>query len=220
MKVRVTRHLIQKVVQIQHQRLALTVEEKILKMALQMKIQSQLIVKILINQVLLVQTLHRPLNLNWKHLESGIRRSVRSRKAVKRLESKDSDKSSSKSEDWKYNDVSSSGSEDEVVREKAPPSKRVGARARPVATRKRAVKKARNKYTSDDSTEDESADESRRSNSRRKAATISYKEDSEEKTDSEDLLEVDNTETVEPVPEEKCETIEKKKMVIPMKELM
>ncbi|CAH1985372.1 unnamed protein product [Acanthoscelides obtectus] len=141
--------------------------------------------------------------------DGEVRRSVRSRKAVKRLESKDSDKSSSKSEDWKYNDVSSSGSEEEIVREKAPPSKRVGARARPAVTRKRAVKKTRNKYTSDDSSEDESADESRRSNFRRKAAAVSYKEDSEEKTDSEDLLEVDNTEPVEPVPEEKCETIEK-----------
>lgn len=73
------------------------------------------------------------------------------------------------------------------------------------------MKKTRSKYSSEDETSDDDTDEdSRRAVSRRTAATVSYKEESEEeKTDSEDLLEVDNNEPVETVPEEKCETIEK-----------
>lgn len=56
----------------------------------------------------------------------------------------------------------------------------------------------------------ESDDEKKRQASRRTAATtVSYKESSDEKTDSEDLVEVDYGESTEPVPEEKCETIEK-----------
>lgn len=57
----------------------------------------------------------------------------------------------------------------------------------------------------------ESDEETRRVVSRRKAAAVSYKEDSEEKTDSEDYLEMDTTaqESSEPVLEEKVETIEK-----------
>lgn len=56
----------------------------------------------------------------------------------------------------------------------------------------------------------ESDDEKKRLASRRTAATsVSYKESSEEKTDSEDLVEVDYGEAAEAVPEEKCETIEK-----------
>lgn len=46
--------------------------------------------------------------------------------------------------------------------------------------------------------------------SRRTATNVSYKEASEdEKTDSEDLVDVDQGEPIEPVVEEKCETIEK-----------
>ncbi|KAG5873587.1 hypothetical protein JTB14_032888 [Gonioctena quinquepunctata] len=139
------------------------------------------------------------------------RRSFRSRKP-QRLQSGDSDKtsnektSSGKSE-WKYNDASSSESEEE--RERPPPSKRVGAKSRATVVKKKPMKKSRNKYSSEDeSSEEDSAEERRKTVSRRKAATFSYKEDSDEKTDSEDLLEVEN-EPVEPVPEEKCETIEK-----------
>nr|XP_023015060.1 chromodomain-helicase-DNA-binding protein 1 isoform X2 [Leptinotarsa decemlineata] len=145
-----------------------------------------------------------------------IRRSVRSRKEPERLQSRDSDKitsektSSNKNEEWKYNDASSSESEEEE-RERPPPSKRVGARSRATAVKKKPVKKSRNKYSSEDETSEEESDDERRrkAGSRRKATTFSYKEDSDEKTDSEDLLEVDTTEVVEPVPEEKCETIEK-----------
>lgn len=139
----------------------------------------------------------------------AIRRSARPRKEPQRLQNKDSDKNK-KSDDWKYNDASSSESDNEL-REKPPPSKRVGARLRATAIKKKPVKKSRNKYSSEEETSDDDSDEeSRRAVSRRSAATVSYKEDTEEeKTDSEDLLEVDNSEPVETVPEEKCETIEK-----------
>lgn len=68
------------------------------------------------------------------------------------------------------------------------------------------------RFTSEDDTSDGySEEDNRRAISRRAVtATVSYKEDSEEKTDSEDLLEVDNKpDPVELAIEEKCETIEK-----------
>ncbi|KAK9890213.1 hypothetical protein WA026_010322 [Henosepilachna vigintioctopunctata] len=57
----------------------------------------------------------------------------------------------------------------------------------------------------------ESDDDRKRVVSRRKATAVSYKEDSEEKTDSEDYLdqEISTQESLEPVIEEKVETIEK-----------
>lgn len=71
------------------------------------------------------------------------------------------------------------------------------------------VKKTRSSCSSEDSSVD-SDDEHRRTTSKRTAAAVSYKEESEDdKTDSEDLLEVEYAEPIEPVPEEKCETIEK-----------
>lgn len=107
------------------------------------------------------------------------------------------------SDDWKYNDDSSSESSEE--REIPPPSKRVGTKRKP-PSRKTGAK---TRYSSDDSSVD-SDDENKRQVSRRSAAaSVSYKEDSEEKTDSEDLLEVEYQEPTEPVPEEKCETIER-----------
>lgn len=72
------------------------------------------------------------------------------------------------------------------------------------------VKKTKSGYSSEDSSVD-SDEEHRRTTSKRTAgAAVSYKEQSEDdKTDSEDLLEVEYAEPVEPIPEEKCETIEK-----------
>lgn len=106
------------------------------------------------------------------------------------------------SDDWKYNDCSSSESDGET--EVPPPSKRIGS--------KRLVPKKlkKTRYTSEDSSVD-TDDDKRRGASRRTAATsISYKEESDvEKTDSEDLLEVEYQEAVEAIPEEKCETIER-----------
>lgn len=95
--------------------------------------------------------------------------------------------------------------ESEEDSEVVPPSKRLGSKRIP---HKR--KNTKTRYSSEDSSI-ESDDDNRRAVSRRTAATsISYKEASEdEKTDSEDLLEVECTETTEPVIEEKCETIEK-----------
>ena len=108
------------------------------------------------------------------------------------------------SDEWRYNDDDSS-SESEEDKEIPPPSKRVGAK-------RATVKKAKTKtnYSSDDSSIDSDEDKRRTVSRRTAGASVSYKEDSEEdKTDSEDLLEVEYTETSEPVPEEKCETIEK-----------
>lgn len=107
--------------------------------------------------------------------------------------------------------MSSSETDEEVV-ERAPPSKRIGARLRATAVRKKPPRKPKTKFSSDDDTSDAYSDEdNRRAISRRAvAATVNYKEDSEDKTDSEDLLEVETpAEPVEPVVEEKCETIEK-----------
>lgn len=137
--------------------------------------------------------------------EPEVRRSGRSRREPERLE--DKSKLRNKRDEWKYNDASSS-SESDDERERPPPSKRVGARARATALKKKPVRK-RNRYSSDESTDGDSDEEKRRIVSRRAAAAVSYKEDSEEKTDSEDLLDVDQNEPVEPVIEEKCETIER-----------
>lgn len=107
--------------------------------------------------------------------------------------------------------MTSSESDEEII-EKAPPSKRIGARLRAVAVRKKTVRKAKTKLSSEDDTSDNySEEENRRAISRRAVtATVSYKEDSEEKTDSEDLLEIENPpDHTELVVEEKCETIEK-----------
>ncbi|KAJ3639673.1 hypothetical protein Zmor_003017 [Zophobas morio] len=133
----------------------------------------------------------------------GIRRSSRSRKEPERLQNKGEGKKK-KSDEWRYNDDDSS-SESEEDKEIPPPSKRVGAK-------RATVKKAKTKtnYSSDDSSIDSDEDKRRTVSRRTAGASVSYKEDSEEdKTDSEDLLEVEYTETSEPVPEEKCETIEK-----------
>lgn len=108
------------------------------------------------------------------------------------------------SDDWNYNDDSSSESEQD--REIPPPSKRVG-------TKRKSPKKpthTKTRFTSEDSSVDSDEDNRRAVSRRTAAASVSYKEDSEEKTDSEDLLEVDySAEVAEPVPEEKCETIER-----------
>lgn len=136
--------------------------------------------------------------------EPVIRRSARSRKEPDRLEDKSKQK---KSDDWKYNDASSS-SESDSERERPIPSKRMGARPRAVTQKKKVLRK-RSQYSSEESSDGYSDDDKRRVASRRTAAAVSYKEESEDKTDSDDLVEVDQVEPAEPVIEEKCETIEK-----------
>ncbi|XP_050313166.1 chromodomain-helicase-DNA-binding protein 1 [Anthonomus grandis grandis] len=139
--------------------------------------------------------------------EEPIRRSGRSRREPERLEDVSGIKANN--DEWKYNDASSS-SESDVERERPPPSKRVGTRTRTaVHQKKRPSRKPRSRYSSDESTEGDSDDDRRRVVSRRNAATVSYKEDSEEKTDSEDLIDVDQSQETESVIEEKCETIER-----------
>ncbi|KAF5295920.1 hypothetical protein FQR65_LT10351 [Abscondita terminalis] len=155
-------------------------------------------------------------NKEWEEgsdLYYGIRRSSRSRKEPERLqfsenESGDKQKHSKgkSSDNWKYNDDDEdSSSESDEEQERPPPSKRVGTKR---LIPKRNIHKSH--YSSEDSSID-SDDDNKRSHSRRKTAnTVSYKEASEdEKTDSEDLLEVEYTEPIEVVPEEKCETIER-----------
>ncbi|XP_022915044.1 chromodomain-helicase-DNA-binding protein 1 [Onthophagus taurus] len=134
-----------------------------------------------------------------------IRRSGRSKKS--RTSSSEGEKSKRKSDEWKYNDDSYLES-DEEQQERPPPSKRLGSKRAPPPKRK-PVKKAAH-YSSDDSSVESDGD-NRRAVSRRTATTsVSYKEASEDdKTDSEDLLEVDAAEQVEPVAEDKSETIEK-----------
>ncbi|XP_030756213.1 chromodomain-helicase-DNA-binding protein 1 [Sitophilus oryzae] len=129
-----------------------------------------------------------------------LRRSGRTRD---RLEEQNKQKKTR--DEWKYNDASSSSESEEEI-ERPPPSKRVGARSRAQIQKKNPPRR-RKQYSSDESTDD-SGDDKRRIASRRTNATVSYKEDSEEKTDSEDLLEVE-AEPAEPVPEDKSETIEK-----------
>lgn len=91
-----------------------------------------------------------------------------------------------------------------MEREIPPPSKRVGTKRKPLK------KSTKSKFTSEDSSVESDDDKRRGASSRRTAAAaVSYKESSEEKTDSEDLVEVDYSEAPEAVPEEKCETIEK-----------
>lgn len=130
------------------------------------------------------------------------RRSGRSRdKFEERTKRKNAD-------EWKYNDASSS-SESEEERERPPPSKRVGARAR-ATVQKKTLPKRRSQYSSEESSDADSDADKRRVVSRRANTTVSYKEDSEdEKTGSDELLDVDQAEPVEPIIEEKCETIEK-----------
>lgn len=78
---------------------------------------------------------------------------------------------------------------------------------------KRATRKRTNKathFSSEESSADTDDDKRRAASRRTTATSVSYKEASDdEKTGSDDLLEVDYTEPVEAVPEEKVETIEK-----------
>lgn len=80
-----------------------------------------------------------------------------------------------------------------------------------MGTKRKPPKKThvKSRFSSEDSSIDTDEDNRRAASRRTAAASVSYKEDSEEKTDSEDLLEVEYSETTEPVPEEKCETIER-----------
>ncbi|XP_069683280.1 chromodomain-helicase-DNA-binding protein 1 isoform X2 [Periplaneta americana] len=153
----------------------------------------------------------------------GIRRSGRSRKEPERLNAAESDSSergkrkvvtkkvSKRSNTWN-SDSSNSESEDEP--ERPPPSKPPGRKSATKPRHKAETKKtSRRKYSesSEESSFNSDDDtESRRHANRRSAAAVSYKEDSDEdKTGSDDLVEVDWNETETPAEPDNAETIEK-----------
>ncbi|CAK1540056.1 unnamed protein product [Leptosia nina] len=148
----------------------------------------------------------------------GIRRSARSRKEPDRLKLADSDSSDKgrsshrrgrkKSDSWNSD---TSDSDSDVKGSPPPPSKRPGQRGVPLRKKKPARRK---RFTSDEDESTEASDEDTKSRTatRRTGAAVSYKEASDEQTDSSDLLEVDGVEgevEAEPEPEEHSETIEK-----------
>ncbi|KAJ6646547.1 Chromodomain-helicase-DNA-binding protein 1 [Pseudolycoriella hygida] len=124
--------------------------------------------------------------------EYTVRKSVRTKKAAPKKPPPKRKKNSWTSASSE-SENSMSDSEDE--REKPPP-------------KRKAVKRKKTQYSS----ESDSDDEKKRSATRRKAAAVSYKEASEdEKTDSEDLIDVDFDETAAAAEAEtdKSETIER-----------
>ncbi|XP_049815552.1 chromodomain-helicase-DNA-binding protein 1 [Schistocerca nitens] len=152
----------------------------------------------------------------------GIRRSGRFRKEPERLNAAESDSSdrgkkkstvkrSSKNSNTWNSDTSESEDEGVPPPRSKPPSRK--GKTRPVRHKPEGKKSSRRKYseTSDESSfnTDEDAENQRHTN-RRAATGVSYKEETEdEKTDSEDLVEVDWTEPVVPAEPDNAETIEK-----------
>ncbi|XP_060804786.1 chromodomain-helicase-DNA-binding protein 1 isoform X2 [Amyelois transitella] len=146
----------------------------------------------------------------------GIRRSARSRKEPDRLKLADSDssergrshsrKNRKRSNSWNSD---SSDSDSDLKGSPPPPSKRPGQRSVPL----RKKKPARRRFTSEEDESTEGSDEEAKSRTatRRTGAAVSYKEASDEQTDSSDLLEVEGEGEAEgePEPEEHSETIER-----------
>ncbi|CAG4978576.1 unnamed protein product [Parnassius apollo] len=147
----------------------------------------------------------------------GIRRSGRSRKEPDRLKVADSDssekgrshnrKTRKKSDSWNSD---TSDSDSDMKGSPPPPSKRPGQRNVPL----RKKKPARRRFSSDEDESSEASDEDTRSRTatRRTGAAVSYKEASDEQTDSSDLLEVEGADgdaEGEPEPEDHSETIER-----------
>ncbi|CAK1602096.1 unnamed protein product [Parnassius mnemosyne] len=148
----------------------------------------------------------------------GIRRSGRSRKEPDRLKVADSDssekgrshnrKTRKKSDSWNSD---SSDSDSDMKGSPPPPSKRPGQRSVPL----RKKKPARRRFSSDEDESSEASDEDTRSRTatrRTAGAAVSYKEASDEQTDSSDLLEVEGADGEaegEPEPEDHSETIER-----------
>ncbi|CAH2254792.1 jg15380 [Pararge aegeria aegeria] len=147
----------------------------------------------------------------------GIRRSGRSRKVPDRLKLADSDssdkgrshtrKSRRKSDSWNSD---TSDSDSDLKGSPPPPSKRPGQRSVPL----RKKKPTRRRFTSDEDESSEASDEdTKRTATRRAGAAVSYKEASDEQTDSSDLLENEGGEDgegeAEPELEDHSETIER-----------
>ncbi|XP_018909064.2 chromodomain-helicase-DNA-binding protein 1 [Bemisia tabaci] len=153
----------------------------------------------------------------------GIRRSSRSRKEPERLRIEESDsgdrqktRSRGSSKKTKLNWNSDSTDYDsETDKEEVPKSKSI--RQRPTAkanVKRKAPAKAsasRRRYSqSSDESSFDSDDDRRKRNSNRRATAVSYKEASDDPTESEDLVDVDvEYAQVEETPTESFETIEK-----------
>ncbi|XP_018355978.1 PREDICTED: chromodomain-helicase-DNA-binding protein 1 isoform X2 [Trachymyrmex septentrionalis] len=141
----------------------------------------------------------------------GIRRSGRSRKEPDRLATNresDSDsrkKFKKKSSHNSWNSESSDSESDETENRRPPPSKSLNRRAAQKAKEKARVRKKRISDSSDNSSFD--SDDNRRQINRRAGTAVSYKEESEEGTDSEDLVEVDESTAASTEPDN-AETIE------------
>ncbi|XP_070517444.1 chromodomain-helicase-DNA-binding protein 1 isoform X3 [Cardiocondyla obscurior] len=143
----------------------------------------------------------------------GIRRSGRSRKEPDRLATNresDSDerkKFKKKGSHNSWNSESSDSESDETENRRPPPSKSLNRRAAQKAKEKARVRKKHISESSDNSSFD--SDDNRRyiQASRRTGTAVSYKEESEEGTDSEDLVEVEEANTASTEPDN-AETIE------------
>ncbi|KAG7198230.1 hypothetical protein KM043_005637 [Ampulex compressa] len=142
----------------------------------------------------------------------GIRRSGRSRKEPERLATQresDSDgrkKFKKKSSHNSWNSESSDSESDDIDSRRPPPSKSLNRRAAQKAKEKARSRKKRISESSENSSFD--SDDNRRQITRRTGTAVSYKEESEEGTDSEDLVEVDETSTANTEPDN-AETIER-----------
>ncbi|RLU23404.1 hypothetical protein DMN91_003608 [Ooceraea biroi] len=130
----------------------------------------------------------------------GIRRSGRSRKEPDRLTTnRESDSDSRKKFKKKgshnsWNSESSDSESDEIENRRPPPSKSLNRRAAQKAKEKAKVRKKRISESSENSSFD--SDDNRRQVTRRTGTAVSYKEESEEGTDSDDLVEVDESNAV------------------------
>lgn len=153
----------------------------------------------------------------------GVRRSNRARKEPERLNTGESDssdigkrkvvKKAVKSSHTWNSDSSNSESEEETERPppSKPPSRRIVApKIRPKVETKKASRRKYSESSDDSSFDSDDDNENRRNANRRAAPAVSYKEDSDDdKTASEDLVEVEWNETETPAEPDNAETIEK-----------
>ncbi|XP_070171806.1 chromodomain-helicase-DNA-binding protein 1 isoform X3 [Polyergus mexicanus] len=104
-----------------------------------------------------------------------------------------------------WNSESSDSESDEIENRRPSPSKSLNRRAAQKAKEKARVRKKRISESSENSSFD--SDDNRRQVTRRTGTAVSYKEESEEGTDSEDLVEVDESNAASAEPDN-AETIE------------
>ncbi|XP_029169357.1 chromodomain-helicase-DNA-binding protein 1 isoform X7 [Nylanderia fulva] len=113
--------------------------------------------------------------------------------------------SGSESSHNSWNSESSDSESDEIENRRPPPSKSLNRRAAQKAKEKAKVRKKRSSESSENSSFD--SDDNRRQVTRRTGTAVSYKEESEAGTDSEDLVEVDESNAASTEPDN-AETIE------------